>query len=168
VHIAARAEAAVQQETRRPLKSLCITGHRVIQRQRRRTPPYRTQRPRPRSADGQVQTFDRCCATSDLGSSVDTVVVGWQTASLPTLAVSAGEVRFPWPSRYPRYQSHPFGKYPSNGLECAHRYPPTIDLANNSTAAISDIDENQIGRAVVKNRLDHRVASNAPKADRLC
>src|SRR6516162_11545082 len=75
----------------------------------------------------QGQTFDRCCAASDLGSSVDTVVVRRQTASLPTLAVSTGKVRSPRPSRH---QSHPFGEYPPKDLECAHRCPPTVDFAN--------------------------------------
>jgi hypothetical protein len=57
-----------------------------------------------RSVDRQVQTLDRCCAASDLGNSVDTVVVGWQTASLPAIAVSAGEAGCPRPRR----ASYPF------------------------------------------------------------
>jgi hypothetical protein len=74
---------------------------------------------------------------------VDTVVVGRQTASLPALAISAGKVRSPRPLRH---QSHPFGEYPPKDLECAHRYPPTIDLAKYSIAATGGIDQNQITR----------------------
>src|SRR5262245_44200266 len=73
-----------------------------------------------RSIDRQVPTSDRGCAASDLLSSVDTVVVGWQTASLPTLAVSTGEAGSPRPRR----ASAPLGEYPSNNVECAHRCPP--------------------------------------------
>src|SRR5262249_41043028 len=73
-----------------------------------------------RSIDRQVQTSDRRCAASDLGSSVDAVVVGWQTASLPALTVSTGEGGSPRPRR----AGGPFGGYPSNDVECAHRCPP--------------------------------------------
>jgi hypothetical protein len=74
-----------------------------------------------RSVDRQVRTLDRCCTASDLGNSVDTVVVGWHTASLPAIAVSAGEAGSPRP---PRHEAYPFGEYSSNDVECAHRCPP--------------------------------------------
>jgi hypothetical protein len=73
-----------------------------------------------RSIDRQVHTPHRRCAARDLFSSVDTVVVGRQTTSLPALAVSTGEARSPRPRR----ASDPFGEYLSKDGEYAHRSPP--------------------------------------------
>jgi len=73
-----------------------------------------------RSIDRQVQTPHRRCAARDLFSSVDTVVVGSQTTSLPALAVATGEARSPRPRR----TSDPFGEYLSKDGEYAHRCPP--------------------------------------------
>jgi hypothetical protein len=91
------------------------------------------------SVDRQAQTC-RCCAAGDLGSSVDTVVVGWQPASLPAFAVSTGEIRSPWA---PRRQTQSFTKYPLNDLEFAHGYPPIL-IGKYLTAIVHDIDQNQI------------------------